>query len=157
MEPNILLIHSPEDYMEDHTNACRLAVTAAFARGMPNYPVEPAARPVSTDVTLYHAQPHGNTDGLRRAVHPDVRINIDSVVDDKQHMLAFHASQKEWLDESQGMDSYLLAMRQLSRSVAQLSPAGSCEYAEGWRRHSHLGFCAEHADPLCEALAAYVV
>ncbi|MCA9153077.1 MAG: PIG-L family deacetylase, partial [Planctomycetales bacterium] len=34
--PRILLVHSPQDYMEDHMNACRLAVTAAFARGMPN-------------------------------------------------------------------------------------------------------------------------
>ena len=41
--PEILLVHSPIDYMEDHMNACRLAVTAAFARGMPNYPTESAA------------------------------------------------------------------------------------------------------------------
>ena len=39
--PDILLTHSPVDYMEDHTNTCRLAVTAAFARGMPNFPVTP--------------------------------------------------------------------------------------------------------------------
>ena len=39
--PDIVLTHSPVDYMEDHTNACRLAVTAAFARGMPNFPVTP--------------------------------------------------------------------------------------------------------------------
>ena len=31
-EPSIVLTHSPEDYMEDHMNASRLAVTAAFAR-----------------------------------------------------------------------------------------------------------------------------
>ncbi len=38
IEPEILLTHPPVDYMEDHTNACRLAVTAAFVRGMPNFP-----------------------------------------------------------------------------------------------------------------------
>src|SRR4030095_7738639 len=32
--PEIILTHSPADYMEDHMNACRLAVTGAFARGM---------------------------------------------------------------------------------------------------------------------------
>ncbi|MCF6287419.1 MAG: hypothetical protein L3K26_19895, partial [Candidatus Hydrogenedentes bacterium] len=26
------------------------------------------------------------------------------------------------------------------------------EHAEGWRRHSHLGFCSENADPLSKAL-----
>ncbi len=36
VKPSIVLTHSPQDYMEDHTNACRLAVTAAFAHGMPN-------------------------------------------------------------------------------------------------------------------------
>ncbi len=30
--PDVLLTQSPVDYMEDHTNTCRLAVTAAFAR-----------------------------------------------------------------------------------------------------------------------------
>ena len=40
--PDIILTHSPQDYMEDHINTCRLAVTAAFARGMPNFPGCPA-------------------------------------------------------------------------------------------------------------------
>jgi len=30
--------------------------------------------------------------------------------------------------------------------------SGRFEYAEGWRRHLHLGFCAETADPLTDAL-----
>ena len=42
--PDILLTHSPSDYMEDHENTCRLAVTAAFARGMPNFPTDPPTR-----------------------------------------------------------------------------------------------------------------
>src|SRR3954451_11264322 len=29
VKPGIVLTHSPQDYMEDHTNTCRLAVTAA--------------------------------------------------------------------------------------------------------------------------------
>ena len=37
VKPSIVLTHSPQDYMEDHTNTCRLAVTATFARGMPNF------------------------------------------------------------------------------------------------------------------------
>ena len=34
---SIVLTHSPVDYMEDHTNTCRLVVTAAFTHGMPNF------------------------------------------------------------------------------------------------------------------------
>src|SRR2546425_4986452 len=42
VKPNIVLTHSPQDYMEDHTNTCRLAVTAAFARGMSNFKTVPS-------------------------------------------------------------------------------------------------------------------
>src|SRR4029453_9308541 len=49
--PEILLTHSPSDYMEDHTNACRLAVTAAFVRGMPNFPTDPPQSAVTGSVT----------------------------------------------------------------------------------------------------------
>ncbi len=33
--PDAILTHSPQDYMEDHMNTCRLAVSAAFVRAMP--------------------------------------------------------------------------------------------------------------------------
>ncbi len=41
-------------------------------------------------------------------------------------------------------------MEDMAREVGRWS--GRFEAAEGWRRHSHLGFCAEGADPLKEAL-----
>ena len=62
--PEIVLTHAPSDYMEDHMNACRLAVTAAFVRGMPNFQTDPPRAPVDNQVTVYHAQPHGNRDPL---------------------------------------------------------------------------------------------
>ena len=47
--PTIVLTHSPHDYMEDHTNTCRLTVSAAFARAMPNFKTTPARKPVGQD------------------------------------------------------------------------------------------------------------
>ncbi len=38
----------------------------------------------------------------------------------------------------------------MSRDVGRWSER--FEYAEGWRRHSHMGFCDENADPLSDAL-----
>lgn len=154
VEPEILLVHSPHDYMEDHVNACRLAVTAAFARGMPNYPVQPPQAASEHDVTIYHAQPHGNRDDLRQAVDPDFFVDISSVLDLKTQALACHLSQKMWLDQSQGMDSYLHFMQTLARNLGTMS--GKFQFAEGWRRHNHLGFCQEHADPLRDALTGYL-
>ena len=59
VKPGIVLTHSPQDYMEDHTNTSRLAVTAAFTRGMPNFKTVPPRPTADYDVTVYHAMPHG--------------------------------------------------------------------------------------------------
>ena len=151
VSPEILLVHSPSDYMEDHMNACRLAVTAAFARGMPNYPTRPPRPPVEQGVAIYHAQPHGNCDPLGHLVRPSLFVDVGGVMKEKAAMLACHKSQQQWLDTSQGLNSYIETMRDLMREVGGMS--GRFEYAEGWRRHIHLGLCAADADPLAKALA----
>jgi len=151
VKPEIVLTHSPVDYMEDHTNTCRLATTAAFARCMPNFHCDPPTQAYFHDVTVYHAQPHGNCDPLYGPITPKLFVDVGTQMDLKTKMLAAHKSQKLWLDQSQGMDSYLHTMHELMRGVGRLS-GGKFEFAEGWRRHLHLGFCAADADPLRQAL-----
>jgi LmbE family N-acetylglucosaminyl deacetylase len=150
VKPAIVLTHSPQDYMEDHMNTCRLAVTAAFARGMPNFRTTPARPAVTGDVAVYHAMPHGQRDGLRRRVLPELFVNTTVVHAAKRAALAAHASQRDWLEASQGMDSYLAAMDDMSRTVGRMSRR--FRHAEGWRRHLHLGFSATDDDPLSRAL-----
>jgi len=152
--PDILLAQSPSDYMEDHQNAARLAVTAAFCRSMRNFPTDPPRDPTGQDMAVYHAQPHGNRDPLRQWVRPDLFVDVAGVFDRKRAMLACHRSQKEWLDTSQGMDSYLRVMEDFSREVGAMS--GRFALAEGWRRRSHLGFGPEDFDPLSAALGPQV-
>jgi len=152
--PSILLVPSPEDYMEDHTNTARLAVSAAFCRNMSNFPVDPPRAAVAGEVTVYHAQPYWNRDGLNRVVLPGLFVDVTGVLEEKVAMLAEHRSQKEWLDRSQGIDAYLTALRESTRETGELS--GRFEYAEGWRRHNPLGFCAATADPLSDALGELV-
>ena len=147
---SVVLTHSPQDYMEDHTNTCRLAVTAAFTHGMPNFRSVPARAVYQGDVTVYHAMPHGLRDGLRRRVVAGAFVNTASVQATKLAALACHQSQQGWLDVSQGLNSYLQAMEDMARELGKISRKFS--HAEGWRRHSHLGFCAADADPLREAL-----
>ena len=153
-KPEIVLTHAPSDYMEDHQNACRLAVTAAFTRGMPNYVTDPQRAVSDVKITVYHAQPYGNCDPLRRPVEPEIFVDVGEVVERKVEALARHVSQKRWLDESQGLDSYLEALRQADRAVGKLS--GKFEFAEGWRRHLHLGFCGPDDDPLSAALRRWL-
>lgn len=152
--PEILLVQSPVDYMEDHQTAARLAVTAAFCRGMCNFATDPPRGTVAGDMAVYHAQPHGNRDPLGEVVRPGLFVDVTAVLARKRDMLACHQSQKRWLDESQGMDSYLVAMEDVCREVGRLS--GRFEYAEGWRQRLHLGFGPEDFDPLSAALGPRV-
>jgi N-acetylglucosamine malate deacetylase 1 len=152
--PDIMLIPSAEDYMEDHMSASRLAVSAAFCRGMPNMISRPRRAAVQKDVVLYHALPHGLRDGMRRQPLPDFYVDISGVLDRKEKMLSLHESQKAWLDRTQGMDSYLASMRDMSAQIGKMS--GRFKHAEGWRRHNHLGFSTIERDPLTEVLKEFV-
>ena len=146
--PKVVLTHYPFDYMEDHSNVSRLAVTAAFVRGMINFETDPAQPTTSQSVALYHSMPYGLHDPLRRPVTSDFYVDITGQIDTKIEMLACHKSQKEWLDVSQGQDSYLITLHDMMREMGTQS--GQYEYAEGWIRHLHLGLSPEDFDPLAD-------
>lgn len=153
--PHVVLTHPPRDYMEDHTNTCRLVLAAAFARAMPNYPVDPPTAPVTGPVTIYHALPYGLRDLLGQPAEPDFYVNVSGVMETKLESLAKHRSQKEWLDASQGIDSYLAHLEAMNLEAGHMS--GVFQYAEGWTKHLHLGYCAEDADPVRSDLAPDLV
>lgn len=150
VKPLVILTHSPQDYMEDHMTASRLAVTAAFARAHGGYRTAPSRPPTAAPVTLYHASPHGLRDQLRRVVAPGAFVDTTGVQVRKRAALACHESQREFLRTTQDMDYYVQTMDDFSRALGRLSRR--FEHAEGWRRHLHFGFCEEQADPLRDAL-----
>ncbi len=146
VKPTIVLTHSPADYMEDHTNTCRLAAAAVFARGMPNFKSIPSRPTDGYDCTIYHGLPHSLTDNLRRKITPGAFVNTASVHGTKLEALKAHQSQQNWLDASQKLNSYLQTCEDISLRVGKMSK--KFKHAEGWRRHLHYGFCSEDADPL---------
>ncbi len=150
VQPAILLVPSPQDYMEDHANTSRLAVSAAFVRGMRNFTSAPEVPAASPDIAVYHALPYGLRDGLRRRVRAELYVDVSAVLEEKAAALALHKSQKEWLDKSQGLDAYLTTMREMTAEVGRM--AGWLAAAEGWRRHLPLGLGPEAFDPLSETL-----
>ena len=152
--PDLVLTHSPVDYMEDHTNTCRLATTATFARGMPNYTTDPPTAPTSKPVAIYHAQPYSNRTPLKDIVAPDTFVDTTDILEEKIEMLSKHVSQKEWLDQSQGLDSYLKTARSLDQEVGAMS--NRFRFAEGWRQHLHVGFASSDFDPMSEIDEAYL-
>ena len=150
VKPSIVLTHSPQDYMEDHTVTCRLVVTACFARGMPNFKTVPSRLAYQDDLALYHCMPHGLRDELRRRVVPGAYVNAASVHPIKLKALSAHQSQQAWLETSQGMNSYLQEMINMSLELGRMS--GKFKHAEGWRRHLHIGLSSRDDDPLADAL-----
>jgi len=150
VKPDIVLTLSLEDYMEDHMNTARIAVTATFLRNVGNYRSIPDEPAVYGDAMLYHSTPHILSDMMRRPIVPELYVDVTSVIDSKEKLLACHTSQKEWLDKTQGFDSYLKTMREITETVGRMS--GAFRYAEGWRRHSHVGFARQDCNPLADIL-----
>ena len=146
IQPDIVLIPSLKDYMEDHMNTARIAVSAAFALPMINFSAIPPIKPVSKEIALYHAMPYGLHDGLSEKIKPHFYIDISKVIDKKEAMLACHESQRIWLDKSQKQDSYLQTARDMSKQMGIDSK--KYEFAEGWIRHNPLGYSSKEFAPL---------
>ncbi|MFV0415180.1 MAG: PIG-L deacetylase family protein [Chthoniobacterales bacterium] len=150
IQPDIILTHPLRDYMEDHQNTARLAVTAAFGRGMMNFQVDPPTPAYDKPTAVYHAMPHGLMGPLREKITAHGIVNIASTTKMKRHMLACHTSQKEWLDKTQGMDSYLDSMEENNKAVAK--NFGKFEQAEAWIRHAPMGFADADFHPMKDLL-----
>ncbi|MDR1612720.1 MAG: PIG-L family deacetylase [Planctomycetota bacterium] len=149
--PGVILTQSLDDYAEDHESAARLACGAAFCKSMKNSPCVPAVKPYFADVAVYHAMPHGLRDGMGKRIRSGLWVDIGDHIDAKKELLACHHSQKQWLDATQGMDSYLQTMVDLCRAMGEMS--GKFAFAEGWRKHNLLGYAADPSwDPLRDAL-----
>jgi N-acetylglucosamine malate deacetylase 1 len=151
--PSIVLTHSPSDYMEDHEIACRLAVSATFAKGMPNYVSSPSVSPCEGDVAVYHASPHGNCTPLQEKIEPHIYVDTSDLIEKKQALLACHRSQQAWLDSTQKMSSYLQTLADMDKQRGGLSRC--FEFAESFRQRLHFGFAKAGFDPLGEALGKH--
>ena len=154
VQPDIVLTTSRYDYMEDHEYASRLTCSAAFNRCLPSYVTDPPVPSTNKPVAIYHSLPHALMDMQRNPIVPEFCVDVGSVMAVKREMLAEHKSQSEWLDATQGMGSYVESMADAAREVG--ARYGACEYAEGWRRHNHMGYCGADFAPL-ETLLARVL
>lgn len=155
VQPDIILIPALHDYMEDHMNTARIAVTAAFTMSMPNFVSIPAEQAVLKETALYHAMPYGLHDGLSRKITGHFYVDTTASIDRKEQMLACHVSQRNWLDDSQKLDSYVQTMRDMGRQMGDDSQRFT--YAEGWIRHNPLGYSAPSYKPLETVLADSIV
>ena len=157
IRPTIVLLPSLNDYMEDHTSTARLVVTACFSRTMRHFRSIPPRDATDQDTYLYHAQPHLNRDGMRELVVPSLLVDVTGESDTKLKMLGCHESQRQWLDETQGLDDYLQSMLCCGEELARMSGQPDWEVAEGFRQHSHVGFSSSDRDILADLLGDQLV
>ena len=149
VRPDLILTHSPADYMLDHEQTSAIVRGATFAAPIPNFlPGKGLGEPLPKIPYLYYYDPIEGKDALGREIEPGLRIDISSVIDAKAEMLARHASQREWLMKHHGMDQYVQAMRDWSAKRGQEL---GVQFAEGFRQH--LGHSYPQNDELSRLLS----
>ncbi len=151
--PDVVITHSPVDYMVDHEEASRLVRAAAFVAAMPLYlSRQPSpSPPAPATPALYYADPVEGIDHLGRRIYPDFYVEIAQVMESKRTMLSAHASQREWLRRHHGIDEYLNRMAAWAQAYGREC---SVTHAEGLRQH--LGHGYPHDPVIQSALGARV-
>jgi LmbE family N-acetylglucosaminyl deacetylase len=149
VDPEIVLTHPPSDYMVDHEITSRLVQNGAYIAPVPLYDCGTQAPPTRKAPYLYYWNAVGLKDIFGRALPMQFGIDVTSVMDIKETMVACHASQREWL-AAMGFDHYLKLMKDWT--LAQGALIGR-QYAECFIQHLGAGFPAENR--LAEALGTH--
>jgi LmbE family N-acetylglucosaminyl deacetylase len=152
-DPDIVITHSPIDYMLDHEEAARLVRGATFTLAMPNYDTRqnPPAKPSRATPALYYADAIEGTDPEGRRIYPHFYVDISKQLPRKREMLARHVSQREWLRSYHGIDEYL---NRMTAWAAGYGRECGFDHAEGFRQH--LGHAYPREPLLQKALAQFV-
>lgn len=153
VRPDLLILHSPDCYMADHTESARIAREAAFASTIPNWKATHGGRAVPAAKampSILYADPIDLVDHYGRDVRSRYVVDITPVISQKEEMLACHDSQRSWLREQHGEDEYLNWMRRLGSQRARAFGSRGVKYAEGF--FPHLGHGFPHGDVLTPAL-----
>ena len=136
---DLVLSHSPVDYMVDHETTSRLAQTACFGAMAPNFRTGAprAARALAAVPWLYYAAPFGGRDILGVEISSRLFVDISDTFARKAEMLACHKSQRAFLREQQGIADPLEMQRQMAEGAGR---AAGLPLAEGFRQHLGQGF-----------------
>ena len=86
---------------------------------------------------------------------PTATSNVSAVHAKKREALAIHASQKQWLDDSQGFDSYLVALDEMSAELGNMAGGPSSTPKAGVATCTS-GSAQKDVDPLAEVLREVV-
>ncbi|CAN5271141.1 PIG-L family deacetylase [soil metagenome] len=133
VRPQILITHSPADYLLDHEMTSVVSRAAAFGAPTPNLFCDQGHDAHLEHIPhVYYCDPIEGKDALGNPVPPHFCIEISTVLETKKQMLAAHTSQREWLLKHHGMDQYLQAMCDWGKERGN---SVGVPFAEGFRQH----------------------
>jgi LmbE family N-acetylglucosaminyl deacetylase len=153
VKPDVVITMSPVDYSRDHEETSKIVQTACFSAGIKLLDTD-GVEPFDQVPYLYYMDSLEGKDNFGNDIKPGIIIDISTVMDMKEKMLASHASQREWLREHHGMDEYINQMKSMSAARGALIGKS---YGEGFRQH--LGHAFPQDDILKAELGddAYVI
>lgn len=124
VDPDLIITHNDQDYMNDHMQAYYAALRASFAASLPHFDLGPGAGPVAKVTPIYHMDPVAGIGFI-----PSEYVDISDVIDLKLEALACHESQIKWMKDHDHID-FLEFVR--SCSCVRGFQCGA-RYAEGFR------------------------
>lgn len=96
-DPDVIITHSPTDYMPDHRVVSQLVYDASFHSTLPNFHTD---RPANRTVTpVYYMD---NLAGVDFA--PTEYVDVSEFIEKKKEMMLCHQSQVVWLKEHDNLD-----------------------------------------------------
>jgi N-acetylglucosamine malate deacetylase 1 len=160
LDPQVVITHSPQDYLIDHETTSLLIRNACFFAPAPNYDTLPFTAVTRSTVipTLYYAQPLGGTDIFGKPIKPLFYVDVSDRMEFKGQMLGCHESQRSWLRAQHGIDEYLESARRWNAELgvkASSASSRAVSFAEGFRQH--LGHAYPHENILLTLLADRVI
>lgn len=96
-QPDIIITHSPNDYMPDHTAVSKLVFDASFAASVAHY--LPAGGEPAQVTPIYYMDTLAGVNFM-----PTEYVDITETVDLKLQMLECHVSQMKWMRDHDNID-----------------------------------------------------
>lgn len=95
-KPDVIITHSPQDYMPDHTAVSKLVFDASFAASVPHYHRGAEAAPLTP---IYYMDTLAGV-----GFSPTEYVDISDTIDLKLEMLECHVSQMKWMRDHDHID-----------------------------------------------------
>lgn len=89
-KPDVIITHSPQDYMMDHILTSQLVFDSAFSATLPHYRTDLPAHELITPIFYMDTL-------LGHKFYPEFYVDITEEFETKKAMLACHESQYKWL------------------------------------------------------------